>query len=145
MAQERLQMINLLLTNNLTLLVSITLDFNELNWSPARDKDTTKHCIAPALYRVSLVSWWRHQMETFSALLAFVRGIHRSPVNSPHKGQWRGTFMFSLISTRTNGWVNNLHAGDLRRHRAHYDVTLMFLTKCAAELFIIMGNNSCSH
>ena len=30
-------------------------------------------------------SWWRHQMETFSALLAICAGIHRSPVNSPHK------------------------------------------------------------
>ena len=55
----------------------------------------------------------------------FVRGIHRSPVNSPHKGQWRGALMFSLICTRINGWVNNREAGDLRRHRAHYDVTLM--------------------
>ena len=27
----------------------------------------------------------------------FVRGIHRSPVNSPHKGQWRGALMFSVI------------------------------------------------
>ena len=25
----------------------------------------------------------------------FVRGIHRSPVNFPHKGQWRGALMFS--------------------------------------------------
>ena len=32
-------------------------------------------------------SWWRHQMETFSALLALCAGNHRSPVNSPHKGQ----------------------------------------------------------
>ena len=24
----------------------------------------------------------------------FVRGIHRSPMNSPHKGQWRGALMF---------------------------------------------------
>ena len=29
---------------------------------------------------------------------------------------------FSLIHTRINGWVNNGYAGDLRRHRAHYDV-----------------------
>ena len=36
-------------------------------------------------------------METFSALLALWRGIHRWPVNSPHKGQWRGALMFSLI------------------------------------------------
>ena len=55
----------------------------------------------------------------------FVRGYHRSPVNSPHKGQWRGTLMFSLICASINGWVNNHEAGDLRRHRAHYDVTVM--------------------
>ena len=51
----------------------------------------------------------------------FVWGIHRSPVNSPHKGQWRGALMFSLICSRINGWVNNREVSDLRRHRAHYD------------------------
>ena len=56
----------------------------------------------------------------------FVRGIHRSPVNSPHKGQWRGALMFSLICVWINGWVNNREAGDLRRYRAHYDVNVMF-------------------
>ena len=71
------------------------------------------------------VSWWRHQMETFSALLVICMGIHRSPVNSPHKGQWHGALMFSLICTRINGWVNTGEAGDLRRYRAHYDVTVM--------------------
>ena len=65
--------------------------------------------------------WWRHQMETFSALLAICAG------NSPHKGQWRGALMLSLICTRINGWVNTGEAGDLRRHRAHYDVTVMSL------------------
>ena len=35
------------------------------------------------------VKTWRHQMETFFALLAICPGNHRSPVNSPHKGQWR--------------------------------------------------------
>ena len=55
----------------------------------------------------------------------FVRGIHRSPVNSPHKGQWRGALVFSLICAWINGWVNNRKAGDLRRHGAHYDVTVM--------------------
>ena len=48
-----------------------------------------------------------------------------SPVNSPRKGQWRGALMFSLICVWINGWVNNREAGDLRRYRAHYDVTLM--------------------
>ena len=55
-----------------------------------------------------------------------MRRIHRSPVNSPHKGQWRGALMFSLICTRINDWVNNVEADDLRRHRAYYDVIVMY-------------------
>ena len=65
------------------------------------------------------LTWWRHQMETSSALLALCEG------NSPLIGQWRGALMFSLICAWTNGWVNNREAGDLRHHRAHYDVTVM--------------------
>ena len=57
----------------------------------------------------------------------FVRGIHLSPVNSPHRGQWRGALVFYLIYARINGWVNIRKAGDLRRHPAHYDVTVMIL------------------
>ena len=56
----------------------------------------------------------------------FVRGIHRSLVNSPHKSQWRGALMFSLICVWINDWINNRKAGDLRRYRAHYDVFVMF-------------------
>ena len=37
---------------------------------------------------------WRHQMETFSALLALCRGFYRSPVISPQKGQWGGALRF---------------------------------------------------
>ena len=55
----------------------------------------------------------------------FVRRIHRSPENSPHKGQWRGALMFSLICTWINDCVNNREAGDLKRRRAHYDVTVI--------------------
>ena len=57
----------------------------------------------------------------------FVLGIRRSPVYSPHKGQWRGALMFSLICVWINGWVNNREAGDLRRYRAHYDVIVMMI------------------
>ena len=64
---------------------------------------------------------WKH----FPRYWPFVRGIHRSPVNSPHKGQWRGALIFSLICARINGWVNNHEAGDLRRHRAYYDVIVL--------------------
>ena len=56
---------------------------------------------------------WKH----FPRYWPFVRGIHRSPVNSPHKGQWHCVWI--------NGWVNNREAADLRRLRAHYDVTVM--------------------
>ena len=52
-------------------------------------------------------------------------GIHRLPMNSPHKGQWRGALMFSLIWAWINDWINNRYAGDLRRHRPQYDVTVM--------------------
>ena len=52
-----------------------------------------------------------------------------SPVNSPHKVQWRGALMFSLICAWTNSWVNNRDADDLRHHRAHYGVTVMILRR----------------
>ena len=60
---------------------------------------------------------WKH----FPCYWRFVQGIHRSPVNSTHKGQWRESLMFSLNCVWTNGWINNRDAGDLKRHRAHYD------------------------
>ena len=60
---------------------------------------------------------WKH----FPRYWRFGRGIHRWSVNSSHKGQWRGALMFSLICAWINGWVNNREAGDLRRHRAHFD------------------------
>ena len=46
-------------------------------------------------------------------------------MDSPHKGQWRGALMFSLICAWTNGRANNRDGGDLRRNRGHYDVTVM--------------------
>ena len=79
------------------------------------------------------MSWCYHDHDDvikcrhFPRYWPFVRGIHRSPVNSPHKGQWRGALMFSLICAWINGWVNKREAGDLRRHRAHYDVIVMWL------------------
>ena len=64
---------------------------------------------------------WKH----FPRNWPLVWGIHWSPVNSPHKGQWRGVLMFCLICVWINDWVNNREAGDLRRNRAHYDVIIM--------------------
>ena len=64
---------------------------------------------------------WEH----FPLYWPFVWGIHRPPVNSPHKGQWRGALMFSLIYLWINSWINNHEAGDLRCYHAHYDVIVM--------------------
>ena len=68
---------------------------------------------------------WKH----FSRNWPFVWGSLPVPVNSPNKGQCPGALMFSLIRVWINGWVNNREAGDLRRHRGHYDVSVMSMAK----------------
>ena len=67
-----------------------------------------------------VIKWKR-----FPRYRPFVRGIHRSPENSPHNGQWRGALKYSLMCAWTNGWVTNQGDGDWRRHRANYYVTVM--------------------
>ena len=64
---------------------------------------------------------WKH----FPRHWPFVRGIQRPPVDSPHKGQWRGALVFSLIYVVTDCWANNQEVGDLRRYHAHNDVTVI--------------------
>ena len=65
---------------------------------------------------------WKH----FPRYWPFAWGNPRSRVNSPLKGQWSGAFVFSLICAWINGWVKDCKAGDLRRHRAHYGVIVMW-------------------
>ena len=60
---------------------------------------------------------------SFSTAIPFTSSW--SPVNPPHRSQWRGALGFSLSFAWTNGWASHRHAGDLRRHRAHYDVIVM--------------------
>ena len=62
---------------------------------------------------------WKH----FPRYCPFVRGIHRSPVNSKHKGQWRGALMFSLICAlnkrfgkQSRGWWFETSLRSLWRH-----------------------------
>ena len=55
----------------------------------------------------------------------FVRGIHWSPVDSPHRGPVIWPLMFSLIWAWTNGWANNREASDLWWHHVLYDVNVM--------------------
>ena len=77
-----------------------------------------------------LTPWWRHQMETFSALLAICSG--NSPVTGEFPAQRPVTRSFRVFCDlrRINRWVNTREAGDLRRYRAHYDVIVMTQQTC---------------
>ena len=85
------------------------------------------------LVRITALEWWNFcihddviKWKHFPRNWPYVRGIHRSPVNSTHKGQWRRALMFSLICSRINGCVNNGEAGDLIRYRVHCDAIVMW-------------------
>ena len=45
--------------------------------------------------------------------------------------------MFSLICVWINGWVNNGEAGDLKRYRAHYDVTVMLCLQMPQHITVL--------
>ena len=69
---------------------------------------------------------WHNMMTSSNRMIIRVTGpLCGEFTGHPHKGQWRGFFMFSLSCVWINGWVNNRVAGDLRRHRAHCDVIMM--------------------
>ena len=88
--------------------------------------DTHSHCqqtlanLVITTFHDDIIKW-----KHFPRYCPFVRGIHWSPENSPHKGQWHGALKFSLICAWINGWVNNREAGDLKCHHTHYDVTII--------------------
>ena len=94
-----------------------------------KHNDLVYWCIYASLSLDELNTWWRHQIEAFSTLLALYAR------NSPHKDLWSRALMFSLIYAWINCWVNNCEAGDLRRHRAHYDIIVILWTVFFSELF----------
>ena len=98
----------------------------------------------PSFYYIDMISnpiilsnqteaWNLHndviKWKPFPGCWSFLRGIHRSPMTSPRKGQWRGALMFSLICAWMNGWVNNGKAGDSRRHNAPYNTVMCIVKK----------------
>ena len=76
-------------------------------------------------------AWWRHQMEFFffrvtGPLYGEFTGHRWIPLTEASDAEfWR-----FFICARINGWVNNREAGDLRRHRVHYDVIVMTDSTC---------------
>ena len=106
--------------------------FHSMHYSAA--KSATDHTTLDTASIKNVLPTWKRQpfhddvikWKHFPRYWPFVRGIHRSPVNSPHRGEWREALMFSLICVWINGWEHNREAGDLRRYRAHYDVIVMY-------------------
>ena len=72
----------------------------------------------------------------------FVNGIHRSPVNTRTNASDAEILKFSLICAWINGWVNNREAGDLSRHGAHHDVTVMLCFLSDAPILASNGTIS---
>ena len=94
------------------------------------------------------MSSWRHQMETFSALLAICAGS--SPVPSEFPAQMPVTRSFDVFCAHINSWVNNGEAGDLRSILTHYDVTVVVSVwlcvrrfDCSLYVFGLLSENIC--
>ena len=121
-------------------------------------KIASKLSINGALWSESTVGWWISitgpvlcNMMTLSngnifRVLAFCAG------NSPATGEFPAQrpvtpMMFSLICAWINGWVNTREAGDLRRHRVHYDVTVIKAFRDMASLCnsITVKTQSCHY
>ena len=97
---------------------------------------------------IAVLCWWMPENGTYDDVIKwkhfprywpFVRGIHRSPVDSPHKGQWRGALMFSLncalnkrLSKQLWGWWFDTPSRSLCRH-----FNELFLPTNALLLFIL--------
>ena len=81
--------------------------------------------LAIFIHALCIGPWWSHRMEAFSALLALCAG--NSPVTGGFPSQrpvTRGFDVF-LICAWISSRVNKREARNLRRHRAHYDLTVM--------------------
>ena len=106
-------------------------------------------------YHISLRKMMTSSDGNIPALLAICAGIHRPPVNSPHKGQWRGALMFSFnlclnkrLSKQSRGWwfeapscplwrhCNEICCYDLNDHNRIVTIasSYMLLPKCCYDL-----------
>ena len=102
--------------------IMISYDYNRFR---CVESYITGNCFRSTAVHKHFATWWRHQMETFAALLALCGG--NSPVTGEFPSQRPVTRSFDVFfDLRLNkGRVNNREPGDLRRHRAHYGVTVM--------------------
>ena len=99
-------------------------------WMPANFTHTlTRHFASASVVSLKIMikcnTWWRHQIEAFSALLVFCTGNSTVTGEFPAQRSVTRSLDIFLICTWIYGWVNNGEAGDLRRHRAHHGVIVM--------------------
>ena len=107
--------------------LKVTNDCHYLDWSPSKSNGPARHVNAKFEFMLPVrsLSWWRHQMETFSVLLSLCAGNSAVTGEFPSQRPVTQSFDFSLISAWINNWINNRDARELGRHRAHYNVTVV--------------------
>ena len=123
-------------------------------------ENKTQKCLIQSHISTNLVNWFSLSTSIlFSCTFHYCcQGLHMQHdnvikwkhfpcnwpfANSPHKGQWRGALMFTLICARINGWVNNRKAGDLRRHRAYYEFIVMIIHLSMVSTVMLHLNQRC--
>ena len=96
-------------------------------------------------------TWWRHEMETFSSYWPFVKGIHRLPVDSPHKGQWRRASISSLmcawktVEQRVDMpviWETMMFMSHHHNYTTNANSKCNFYVKCLGKCQISQGQTS---
>ena len=85
-------------------------------------------------------AWWRHEMETFFALLVLCAGNSPVTVEFPSQKPVTRSLDVFFDLRMNNGWINNRGDGDLRRHGAHYDVIVMNTYKITCGFNIWYSN-----
>ena len=86
--------------------------------------------VVTVLWKLSHIShtWWRHQNGNIVRVTGHLCGEFTGPRWIPRtKASDAMLWCFLWSASEYNGSVNNREAGDLRRYRAHHDVTVMKL------------------
>ena len=108
------------------------------SWITESSQTAQSRKISPILSHDDVIKW-----KLFPCYWPFVRGIHRSPVDSPQKSQWRGDLLF-VSSAPEQTRANNRDTGDFRRHRVHYYVTVInFQVLCPLAWLLVFRAVSC--
>ena len=109
------------------------------HWSVWQNEMNQNSYIGKQKYHDDILKW-----KYFLHYWPFVRGIHQSLVDSPHKFQRCRALIFSLICAWTNGWVNTGDAGDLRCYHAYYNITAMMWLQHPCYDIWLTNNICCS-